>query len=216
MRKNLLAIVTGSILVGATLVATPAEARRLFWWQADNQPVFDFYGDYPDQQASVVQDQFNQDEYDLYQEEMRRRKRQRYSSDYFDPQVDQPSYDVPLRNQVKKKKKIARQARVSKPVTVTKQTVLVSKPAVVEQQAETPKIVQPQTASIGKRYAEPTVSKSVDCSKGAIIVSGFGFDGVTTKNCSSGALVYNATRSGKNFEVEVNPGNGELTSVKKL
>jgi hypothetical protein len=210
MRTSFLAFVTSSVLVGASLMATPAEARRLFWWEAGGPPIFDAYGDYPDAQDAYVQDQFNQDEYDLYMEQTHRRHRKRYNDAYFDPQVDDPNYDVP-RHRVKKKK-IVREVQVVKPTPVYKTKPVVKKVAVIA----APVVQSPQTASLNKRFNEPAVAKSVDCTKGASIVSGFGFDAVTTKSCSGGTYIYGATRSGKSFEVQVSATTGELTAVKKL
>jgi hypothetical protein len=210
MRTSFLAFVTSSVLVGASLMATPAEARRLFWWEAGGPPIFDAYGDYPDAQDAYVQDQFNQDEYDLYIEQTHKRRKIRYNDTYFDPQVDDQNYYLP-RKQVKKKK-IIKQVVVVKPAPVYKAKPVMKKIAVA------PNSVAPslQTVSLGKRFKEPSLSKSVDCTKGASIVSGFGFDAVTTKSCSGGTYIYGATRSGKSFEVQVSATTGELTAVKKL
>jgi hypothetical protein len=212
MNRKLLAFVTSSVLVGATLIATPAEARRLFWWQSDRASGLDVYGNYPDEQDAYIQDQFNQEEYDLYMEQTHRRHRQRYDRSYFDPQVDDPYYYSP-RHRIKKKK-TAHRMQMVKPAA--KQVALSKSPAIVEKRVEKLQTQNPKTASITKRFSEPGGSKAIDCTKGASIVAGFGFDAVTTKNCSGGTLVYSATRSGRPFEVQVNSSSGELTAVKKL
>jgi hypothetical protein len=210
MRPSVLAVFTSSVLVGATMIATPAGARRLFWWEAGGPPIVDDYGDYSDAQDAYVQDQFNQDEYDLYMEQTHRRRKIRYNDAYFDPQVDDQNYYEPRRQL--KKKKIAKQIVVIKPAPVYKAKPVVKKIAV----APNPVAPSSQTVSLSKRFNEPTVSKSVDCTKGASIVSGFGFDAVTTKSCSGVTYTYGATRSGKSFEVQVSAATGELTAVKKL
>jgi hypothetical protein len=190
----------------AVLFSAPAEARRLhFWWQQDYAPDYvepDYYApdaystDYADQQNLDVQEQFNQDQYDKYMREMRHPKHKRYAASYYDPQVDQPVYKKAPTYKLKKKA-----------VAVVKRPV-VAKPVLADRPV--------QTASIAKRLDTPAVSKKIDCGKGAAIVSGYGFNDVATKSCAGQTLVYGATRSGKNFEVEVNSANGELMNVKRL
>jgi hypothetical protein len=195
MNRKLISAAIFSVLVGATLSSSPAEARRLFWWQSD--PSYDVYGD-PD-----VLDEFNQEQYDLYMQQMKRKKRLRYDQSYYDPQLDDPYYEPPPPRKVKKK--TVKAATVAKPKAVVKSVV--NKPA------------NSQVASISKRFDEPApepAKKGVDCSKGASIVAGFGFSGVTTKSCTGSTFVYGATRSGKTFEVQVSAVSGELTAVKKL
>jgi hypothetical protein len=211
MNRTFLAVVTSSMLVGATFLATPAEARRLFWWQSGNQPLYDVYGD---EQDAYVQDQFNQDEYDLYMEQTNRRKRVRYNDNYFDPQIDGPSYDAPRRHL--KKKKTVQHIKIAKPVSASKKVVKFNSTEVIEKRTEKPVAQTPQLVSLDKRLKDTTGAKQIDCTKGASIVAGFGFDAVTTKSCSGGTLVYGAMRSGKSFEVQVSATSGELTAVKKL
>jgi hypothetical protein len=196
MNKKLISAAMFSVLVGMAVASSPAEARRLFWWQSD--PAYDVYGD-PD-----VLDEFNQEQYDLYMQQMKRKKRLRYDQSYYDPQLDDPDYEPPPPRKVKKKKTVKTVA-VAKPKPAAKSVV--NKPA------------SPQVASISKRFDEPApepAKKGVDCGKGASIVAGFGFSGVTTKSCTGTTFVYGATRSGKTFEVQVSAASGELTAVKKL
>jgi hypothetical protein len=188
-------------LFGAVFASSPAEARRLHWWQELLAPRDSFYEDVPDYADEQDADQFNQEQYDLYLRQLHRKARPRYNQSYYDPQVDQPARPRKLH---KSKKKVVQRA----PAAI--KSALVSKPVIKKQRASV------QTTSIGKRFETAAPAKGVDCSKGASIVSGYGFAGVTTKSCSGNTLVYNATRSGKPFEIQVNAANGELTAVKKL
>ena len=81
-------------------------------------------------------------------------------------------------------------------------------PVVPTAKPKKPKVV---VAAAPKPKAEP-----VTCDKGATIVSGFGFENVTTKSCDGATLSYSAERGGKPFEVDVNSATGELLAVKKL
>ena len=204
MNRKLLGSAMLAALSLAVLTSAPAEARsRLFWWQHDRNyeaPQYDSYEDngYADEQDVDVEEQFNQAQYELYMREMRHPRRQRYVESYYDPQFDVPVTEKPL---VKKAKR--------KPVA----KVAVVKP-VVKSLPPSDKTIQ--TASLSKRFDDKVGPSKVDCKKGAAIVSGYGFSTVTTKSCTGETLVYGATRSGKNFEIQVSSASGELTTVKKL
>jgi hypothetical protein len=197
MKKRLISAAIVSVLIGLTLSSSPSEARRLFWWQNDDAQSYDVYSDDQDTQDAYTRDQFNQEQYDLYMKQTHRKKRLRYDQTYYDPQVDVPS----VRPKLKKKK--------------TVQNVALVKPS-VDKKPQVYKPADTQTASIGKRFDTPAGAKSVDCSKGAAIVAGYGFSGVTTKSCTGSTFVYGASRSGKNFEIQMSSVSGELTAVKKL
>ena len=204
MNRKLLGSALLTALSLVVLTSAPAEARhRLFWWQHDRNyeaPQYDSYEDdsYTDDQNADVDEQFNQAQYDLYMREMHHPRRQRYVESYYDPQFDAPTYDTPLPKKVKKREVVK--------VAVVKPVVKVLPP--------TDKTIQ--TASLAKRFDDKVVSSKVDCKKGAAIVAGYGFSTVTSKSCEGETLVYGATRSGKNFEIQVSSASGELTTVKKL
>ena len=203
MKVHLFSAAVCSLLVGVTLSGSQAEARRLFWWQLEDRQFYDGYGDGFDSQDAYAEEQFNQDEYDRYMKKRHPRNRLRYDQSYYDPLIDEPGYR-PVQPKSKKKKTAA----VTKPV-LPQSKVLSSKPPVSKPAVN-------QTASINKQFSAPVTGKSVDCSKGASIVAGFGFSDVTTKSCTGPTLTYTATRSSKNFEIQVSAGSGELIAVKKL
>jgi hypothetical protein len=203
--------------------AQPAEARRLYWWQMlgpDGQvnqtqqydpvldPQFDPNDPYMDDQAA--QDLFNQREYELYKREMRRR--QRYDA-YYDPQFGYP--DPPQYPRVIHKKKHVAQKPL--PVQMPQATIAKPqyKPSVVAMGPVT-QVKPVQVKPVQVKTIKTASLAGVSCSKGAGIVSSFGFSDVTTKSCSGGTFVYGANRGGKAFEVEVSAASGELTAVKKL
>ncbi len=202
--------------------AEPAEAKRLFWWQMvspngqivqpniyDNgydgqDPAYDPYVDEsPEDQAA--QDMFNQREYELYKREMKKR----YGRDaYYDPQFaypDQPYAPQP-RHVPLKKKRLAKQFAPSPKLAAVKPLVLDPKPRLATSAPPVVPAKPVKTASLS----------GISCSKGAGIVSSFGFSNVTTKSCSGATLVYGAERAGKPFEVEVSAADGEVKAVKKL
>jgi hypothetical protein len=206
MKTKLLSAFFATALIGVALSSSSAEARRLFWWQSNQDQNYDNYGDNPDAQDAYAQDQFNQEQYDLYMRQMHRRGRAQYDQSYYDPQVVEPDYNRPVRKL--KKKKVVRQAHISDSGVIASTPV---PPKPVAKKAQTG-----QVASIGRRFDAPAAAKAIDCGKGASIVTGYGFSGVTTKSCSGSSFVYGANRSGKAFEIQVNSANGEIMAVKKL
>ena len=207
----------------AVLMAQPAEARRLFWWQMVNPDgtavspnVYDdsvapqnIYG--PDPYAAP-DEQFNQDQYQQYRREMARR----YHRDiYYGPNGEPsyadpgppPPYAAPI-YPAKPKRKLVNKI-IQQPKPIVKKAVTTA--------AVTPPLAPVSTASTTAPKVSPTKKVgAVTCEKGASIVSSFGFEGVSTKSCDGSTLVYNAMRGGKPFEINVSPSNGELTAVKKL
>jgi hypothetical protein len=174
-------------VVLAMFSLTSAEAgQRHFWW-LDSEPTYQVDDEAYDAQDAYVQDQFNQEQYDLYMSRKIKKKKLRYDQAYYEPKVDVPAYKP------KAKKQIAVKPVVAKPVKVAN--------------TATP---------INKRFETPVAAKSISCTKGAGIVAEYGFAGVRQKSCAGATFVYGATRSGKNFEIEVSAASGELTAVKKL
>ena len=208
----------------AMLFTQPAEARRLFWWQMvnpdgtavspnvydDNVAPQNIYG--PDPYAAP-DEQFNQDQYQLYRHEMARRYHRNvyYGHDnapsYADPNPP-PPYAAPI-YPVKPQRKLVNKIIYPKPI--------VKKPVTTATVAPPPVPVTTASTTAPILKVSPVKkSGAVTCEKGATIVSSFGFESVSTKSCDGAALVYNASRGGKPFEINVSPISGELTAVKKL
>lgn len=208
----------------ALLLVQPAEARRLFWWQMVNPDGTavspDVYDDtvvpqnvYGPDPYGPPDDQFNQDQYQLYRREMARRyHRHAYDGPdaapiYADP-VPPPPYAAPIYPSKPKRKLVN---KIIRPKPVIKRPAIAA--TVLPQPAPvTTASITPPTAKV----APVKKSGAVTCEKGASIVSSFGFDSVSTKSCDGATLVYNANRGGKAFEINVSQSSGELTAVKKL
>ena len=220
------------------LFAQPAEARRLFWWQMTNpdgtavSPTIyddsvapqDVYGPdpYATQQAAP-DEQFNQDQYQLYRREMARRyHRNAYVDPYAAPTYAAPSYADPTPPPpyaapiypTKIKRKLVNKAAHLKPVV--KKPVSTTAAAITPQLTTAAPVTTASTTVATPKPVPVKKSGAVTCEKGASIVSSFGFESVSTKSCDGGTLVYNASRGGKPFEINVSASSGELTAVKKL
>ena len=142
-----------------------------------------------------------------------RRHRRIYDQSYYDPQIenpDNPMPHAPKRKVLKFKKPVNLGVASVKPAPT-----IIKKPANPQIATKAPPRVAPQGVEKITNDA-PAKSASVSCSKGASIVTSYGFSAVTSKTCTGGTFVYGATRSGKNFEIQVSAASGELTAVKKL
>ncbi len=221
MFTKLIAAAMFSTVMGLTMAAPEAQARRLFWWQevpAENGGGYDIYGDgqdVNDGQDAFAQDLFNQEQYDQYMQEMNHRRHRRiYDQSYYDPQFENPDNPMPHapKRKVLKFKKPAKVVAEPKPITAPRMV-----PKSTNPQFAIKAPPRTKTKNVEKISNDaPAKSASVSCTKGASIVTSYGFSSVTSKTCSGGTYVYGATRSGKNFEIQVSAASGELTAVKKL
>ncbi len=257
-----------ALLAGLVAFAPQAEARRLFWWEAQprqydtvdpSDPYDGSYDPYVDPQDQSAQDMFNQDQYDQYQREMRRRHRYDPSGDRYDPALYDQSYDggpdgpaqpryndiqPKIYNPAKPKKPKTVKADVAKPApdtttaAVTNSGTAPTATAVAKAPVKTPAVTETKTTEAKTTDAKTTATKapetktaeakstgdtpkpakggSVTCAKGEEIVASYGFLDISQKTCEGSSLVYSAVRGKSNFEVEVNPSNGEVTAVRKL
>jgi hypothetical protein len=117
----------------------------------------------------------------------------------------------PARKQVIKKN-IAKVEPAAKPKA---KVVVVVKPKAV-------KSVDVQTASLTKApeivkpKAKAAVDKTIGCTAGAAVVTGYGFAEVKPKACTGKTYAYTAARAGKVYEIKLTAASGEITDVKKL
>jgi hypothetical protein len=64
--------------------------------------------------------------------------------------------------------------------------------------------------------ATTTPEKTIGCTAGAAVITGYGFGEVKPKACTGAVYAYNATRAGKLYEIKLTAASGEITDVKKL
>ncbi len=86
-----------------------------------------------------------------------------------------------------------------------------------------PKADDFKTASLGKPgeiskpKTKPVVArKTIGCTAGAAVVTGYGFGAVKPKICTGNTYAYTAARAGKIYEIKLTAASGEITDVKKL
>jgi hypothetical protein len=129
----------GLVALAALVVLAPqAEARRLYWWETQPRQYDQFdpndnsYDPYLDSQDATAADMFNQDQYDRYQREMRRRHRWQGNGDQYDPALYDQNYDGGLADPGQPRyndlqPKISKPLKPKKPKTVK---AAVAKPSV--------------------------------------------------------------------------------------
>ena len=84
-----------------------------------------------------------------------------------------------------------------------------------------------QTASLGKPDAvvkpkvkavapKPVANKTIGCTAGAAVVTGYGFADVKPKACTGTTYAYTAARAGKTYQIKLTAASGEIIDVKKV
>lgn len=95
-----------------------------------------------------------------------------------------------------------------KPVVKPKLEVAsLDKPAVVTK----PKVVAPVEPKANK-----VTDKTIGCTAGAAVVTGYGFAEVKPKACTGKTYAYTAARAGKTYEIQMTAASGEIIDVKKV
>ena len=91
---------------------------------------------------------------------------------------------------------------------------VVEKSAKVSLPKPTVKLAPIKTASLTPIVA--TRKKTIGCTAGAAVVTGYGFGNVQPKACTGETYAYGASRDGKSFVIKLSAASGEITDVKKL
>jgi hypothetical protein len=84
------------------------------------------------------------------------------------------------------------------------QTASLSRPDVV---------VKPKAKPLA---AKPVEGKTIGCTAGAAVVTGYGFADVKPKACTGSTYAYTAARAGKAYQIKLTAASGEIVDVKKV
>ena len=84
-----------------------------------------------------------------------------------------------------------------------------------EAQPVVAKPAKPKLETASLTPAKPQSAKTIGCTAGAAIVTGYGFANVTPKTCTGSIYAYNAQRDGKPYVIKVTAAQGEITEVSK-
>ena len=223
-------------VVAASGMVAPAEAGFRWDWRL-RAPHFDGFPDQEYSNREYYEDDgsFDGDYYDEEDEPIVRKPKRAKKQEIWwteDEGDFEPVYEAPVR---KTKKKIT--ARLQPRTIVKKRVVDSGKPltdisAAREKFGKTPglqtsgvePVVKPrprvkapklqQLSSLDKQ--DKIQSKSIGCTAGAGIVTGYGFGSVRPKVCTGATYAYDAARGGKNYLIRLNAASGEILEVKKL
>lgn len=225
--------VFGMLLAGlaTSSLVSPATAGFRWDWRF-RTPHYEVYPDreYYEDDGRFDEAYYEDDEEPIVRKPKRAKKQEIWWSE--DEDDFEPVYEAPVR---KPKKKIT--ARLQSKTIVKKKTVDAGQPltdisaarekfgkkpvllkAGVEPvlkprpRVKTPKL--PQVASLDKQ--DKVQGKSIGCTAGAGVVTGYGFGSVKPKVCTGATYAYNAARGGKNYLIRLNAASGEILEVKKL
>ena len=94
----------------------------------------------------------------------------------------------------------------------TPKAALVASAAPVVAKPVIPKPAAPKTQLASSAPAAGTIG----CSKGAEIVSGYGFTSVKPKSCTGGSYSFDASRGASGYLIKLSAATGEITDVTKL
>ncbi len=92
---------------------------------------------------------------------------------------------------------------------------VVAKPPIPAANTVTPPPAKVATAATAAKAAAPA-GAGIGCSKGAEIVSGYGFTSVKPRTCSGATYTFDATRAANAYLIKVSSATGEISDVQKL
>jgi hypothetical protein len=117
---------------------------------------------------------------------------------------------------IQKPKVVAAKPKPVQPAQAEIKTASLSKAPVVTK-AKPVALTQPKT-DLQKPKATPkaVAGKSIGCTAGAAVITGYGFGDVKPKVCTGNVYAYSAARAGKAYEIKLTAASGEITDVKKL
>lgn len=194
MKKSLV-LVAGSLLLAGAMAPLPAEAGVRLTVSTWGVPYFETYSPpyAPHWRRRVPPpDLYGSSYYDDYGD-------QGFDESYYDPYYLPPSAP-PQRLYARKHTYVA--VPKAKKSAVARNTAVKSATKVA-------------TASLTNK-SESGKSTSLSCDKATSIVTGYGFSGVTPKDCQGQVYEFGATRDGKKFLIKLSAASGELTDVKKV
>jgi hypothetical protein len=204
---------TSTLLGFALLVATAASAqardpfRNLFfppWPDREVRYYDDSYGDdgYYDDNAY--------DEEDVIIERRPRRVQPRIVED------DTWWMEDDARIKLEQRKKVRTPSRK----IVTEQPRVKVKPRLkAEGDVETASLTRPDgmvKPKLKPVAPKPVLGKTIGCTAGAAVVTGYGFADVKPKACTGKTFAYTAARAGKTYEIKLTAASGEIIDVKKV
>jgi hypothetical protein len=100
------------------------------------------------------------------------------------------------------------------PNTVKRKTAAVAIAPEIKTIAK-PKLETASLTPVAKPKAVAAPAKTIGCTAGAAVVTGYGFANVTPKTCTGNVYAYSAVRDGKPYIIKLTSAQGEITEVTK-
>ncbi len=113
------------------------------------------------------------------------------------------------------KPKVVAAAKPTKSPVAELQTASLSKPDPLAKPKPVLALAKPKT-SLPPAKPKAVATKTIGCTAGAAVVTGYGFAEVKPKACTGATYAYTAARSGKSYEIKMTAASGEIIDVKKL
>jgi hypothetical protein len=215
MKKLFVAAGLAAVLLST--VTTGAEAKRRWQFQYELLP----WNDIDDgEDANVYYEEDDSDQPVI----IHRRQRQTFVEDESD---DGWWIEDDARNRYESRK---RSANITKKLRPAPQKVAALEPKTVAKPklkplqkpvanatviTKTPKPVVKKVQTASLTPMKPT-AKTIGCTAGAAVVTGYGFADVKPKACTGATYAYSALRAGKLYEIKLTAASGEISDVKKL
>ncbi len=205
-----------------SLTSVSAEARDL-WRQHrfqnwNDEPVY-LYEDDEDFVSYEEPDNFAEEDVIIPLRRPNRAQRMRDAEERIDAELwwleDNARSKLEQRQRARKsavKKNIAPVETAAKPKA---KVVVVAKPKlVIPRNVQTATLSKPDVTV--KPKSKPVSSKTIGCTAGAAVVTGYGFGAVKPRACTGNTYAYTAARGGRNYEIKLTAATGEIVDVKKL
>lgn len=205
-----------------SLSAVSAEARdrwrqhRFLNW--DDQPVY-LYEDDGDFVSYDEPDDYFEDEVIIPVRRPNRVQRMRNAEERIDAELWwlEDNARSKLEQRQRSRRAVARKniARVETNAKVKAKPVSAAKPETVKpKDRQIASLSKPDV--VAKPKAKPASEKTIGCTAGAAVVTGYGFGEVKPKVCTGNTYAYTAARGGKSYQIKLTAASGEITDVKKL
>lgn len=195
--RALLALLAVSVSAG--LLASPAEARKRYYYYGSPYPAY-----YPNGPGFIPADPYMRYYSDQYDAEQYGDDEDQYGDNGFDEEYYQPKLKTTNRKASPAQVESYSRRKAGAPAEQASRTI---DDAPVGSISKKP---------VPKPVAAVPATKSVSCEKATSIIQGYGFSSVKSTSCTGSTYAFAATRDGKNYAVKLNAKSGELTDVRKL
>jgi hypothetical protein len=208
-------MIRSTALLGFAILASTAVGA-----QARDHFPFRFFAPWPDREAYVYDDR--DDDYITYDEGVYDDedvivvpRRQRAQRRVVEDDIWWMEDDARIRMEQRKKiRKAARKVAVEQPKAKIKPVLKADRNVQTASLGKPDVVVKPKTKPAAAKPA--AAGKTIGCTAGAAVVTGYGFADVKPKVCTGTSYAYTAARAGKTYQIKLTAASGEIIDVKKM